>query len=95
MNTQHHERPVLTCGNPSPFLREQIREDSNYEMDWLWAAEQVSATEETRYCLERALYINPDNRETQRALRKLSSSRTTLSEEQRSEQSSQVRPSNR
>ena len=64
-------RPSLSLSNPSLYLRDQLREDSNHELDWLWAASQVAAAEEIRYCLERALYINPDNHETQRALSKL------------------------
>ena len=64
-------RPALRVPNPSVFLRDQLHEDSNCELDWLWAASQVATAEEIRYCLERALYINPDNRETQRALSKL------------------------
>lgn len=72
MNTRQLIRPVLSISNPSPFLRDRISEDSNYELDWLWSAKQVSVIEEVCYCLERALYINPDNIETQRFLRKLS-----------------------
>jgi hypothetical protein len=61
-------RPSLTVSNPTPFLRDRIQEDSNYEMEWLWAASQVTVPEEIRYCLERVLYINPNNRDTQYAL---------------------------
>lgn len=63
-------RPILTMSNPSAFLREQIQDDSNRELDWLWAASQVTQPEEIRYCLERALYINPMNRDTHYALSK-------------------------
>ena len=92
MKTQPLNRPVLTCSNPSPLLRDQIREDSNHELDWLWAAEQVTMLEEIRYCLERALYINPTNHETQHALGKLSPRRTAISEAELSERSSRVQP---
>ncbi|MBZ0299250.1 MAG: hypothetical protein K8J31_05910 [Anaerolineae bacterium] len=61
-------RPVLTVSSPSQFLRERIQEDSNYEMEWMWAAGHVTAPEEIRYCLERVLYINPLNADAQRAL---------------------------
>lgn len=67
-NRQLRTRPSLTLSNPSPFLRDQFREDSTYELDWLWASSQVTIPEEIRYCLERALYINPDNPVTQRML---------------------------
>jgi hypothetical protein len=67
-NPPPRSRPTLKVSDPSPLLREQLGEDSNCELDWLWAADQVTAAEEIRYCLERALYINPDNHKTQRAL---------------------------
>jgi hypothetical protein len=70
-NPPRRSRPVLLVLNPSLFLRNQLREDSNCEQDWLWAAGQVTVADEIRYCLERPLYINPDNRETQRTLFKL------------------------
>jgi hypothetical protein len=71
----HRSRPVLTVSNPSVLLRDQLREDSNHERDWLWTASQVTAAEEIRYCLERVLYINPDNQDAQRILSKLSAQR--------------------
>ena len=74
-NPPRRNRPVLTVSNPSAFLRDQLREDSNYELDWLWATSQVTAAEEIRYCLERVLYINPDNQDAQRILSKLSAHR--------------------
>jgi hypothetical protein len=61
-------RPTLTMSSPSAFLREQIQDDSNRELDWLWAASQVTHPEEIRYCLERVLYINPMNRDAQHTL---------------------------
>lgn len=60
--------PQNTISNPSAFFAERVRDNSNLEMEWLWAASEVTSPEEKRYCLLRALYINPDNRETQRAL---------------------------
>ena len=76
-NQQPATRPALTTSSPSPFLREQLREDSNRELDWLWAASQVMDVQEIRYCLERALYINPKNRDTQHALSQLAARRAT------------------
>ena len=46
---------------PSDLFVQAIREDSNLEMDWLWLFSQVSSTSERRYCLDRALAINPDS----------------------------------
>lgn len=83
MKGQMYTRPSLSLNNPSPFLRDIVREDSNHEMEWLWAANQVTAVQETRYCLERALYINPNNRDTQRALSKLAAQYVTAAETKR------------
>ncbi len=52
----------------SPVFTTALQEDSNVETNWLWAATQVTHSAEYRYCLERALYINPDNDVTQQAL---------------------------
>lgn len=41
---------------------------SNLEMDWLWLATQVTRDHERRYCLERALQINPHSTIAQREL---------------------------
>jgi hypothetical protein len=62
---------IFSISKPSAFLCECMKEDSNFEIEWLWAASQVSLPEEIRYCLERALYINPKNRQTQEKLFKL------------------------
>lgn len=53
--------PQNTIIKPSSFLANRLREDSNLELDWLWAAEQVTDISEKLYCVERALYINPAN----------------------------------
>src|SRR5262245_25854269 len=34
-----------------------LRDDSNQELDWLWAYMQVTREDQRRYCLERALAI--------------------------------------
>lgn len=60
--------------HPSPFLAERIREDSNLEMEWLWAAGKVTDIREQLYCLERALHINPQSGEAQRQLKALARS---------------------
>lgn len=83
MKHQTHTRPVMTVSNPSPFLREMLREDSNYAMEWLWAADQVTAPDEVRYCLERALYIDPFNREALRTLYRLNTRRASAGDPQR------------
>ena len=49
------------------FLQ-SLQEDSNLEMDWLWLATQVISDGERRYCLQRALAINPGSLLAQRGL---------------------------
>lgn len=93
MKTQTHVRPSLAIGNPSSFLREQIHEDSNHELDWLWAAGQVTDVEEIRYCLERALYINPNSGDTRRALANLAQKQAIANRVRASNTQSRVQPS--
>lgn len=53
--------PQNTISDPSDFLAQCLRDDSNLEMEWLWAAGQVTDVQEQVYCLRRVLYINPEN----------------------------------
>jgi hypothetical protein len=48
-----------------------VREHSNLEQDWLWLSTIVTGEGELRYCLERALYINPDSAEARQELARL------------------------
>jgi hypothetical protein len=48
-----------------------VREHSNLEQDWLWLSTMVANEGELRYCLERALYINPDSAEARQELARL------------------------
>ncbi|MBZ0292297.1 MAG: hypothetical protein K8L99_06985 [Anaerolineae bacterium] len=62
MEKQNHPVfPEYRIVDPSPVFAEALRADSNYEMDWLWVAAKVSSQQERQYCLERALYINPES----------------------------------
>lgn len=63
--------PQISTTQPSPLFAKVLRESSNYEMAWLWAATQLTRPEEQRYCLERALYINPQSRMARFGLREL------------------------
>jgi hypothetical protein len=45
--------------SPSDLLARALRDDPNIAMDWLWLCSQVSSAAEQRYCLDRALAINP------------------------------------
>jgi len=48
-----------------------LRDDSNQELDWLWVYVQVTRDEQRRYCLDRALAINPKSEMAQRELARL------------------------
>lgn len=56
---------------PGPVLARALRDDSNREIEWLWTATEVATDDERRYCLERALYINPHSKAAQQGLRAL------------------------
>ena len=51
-------------------------DDSNHELDWLWAASQLTDVVQRRYCLEQALAINPNSELARRELTKLASKPT-------------------
>lgn len=48
-----------------------LQEDSNLERDWLWYATKMTSSAHQRYCLRRALEINPHSEAARRALAKL------------------------
>lgn len=54
------------------LFAQALCDNSNLEADWLWLATQVTREHERRYCLQRALHINPDSSVARRALRRLS-----------------------
>lgn len=59
---------LAVLSRPSEGLARAIEANSTLEIDWLWASTQVQRVSEQRYCLRRALAINP---ESQMALRDL------------------------
>ena len=59
---------MTSVSKPSEIFQQAVTENSNLEMDWLWFAQRVESEAERRYCLEKALYINPKNRDTARRL---------------------------
>jgi hypothetical protein len=71
--------PQVPTLQPSPLFMQCLREGSNYELAWLWAATHLVQPEEQRYCLERALYINPDSQMARRGLRELAKTRPLYS----------------
>ena len=63
--TMHSSRPT------DDVFAEALRDDSNQELDWLWAASQVTDVDQRRYCLERALAINAQSALARQELAKL------------------------
>jgi hypothetical protein len=59
---------LAALSQPSEGLARAVEADSNLELDWLWASTQMQRVSERRYCLRRALAINP---ESEMALRDL------------------------
>ncbi|HET7081181.1 MAG TPA: hypothetical protein VFM49_27430 [Chloroflexia bacterium] len=55
----------------SPLLASAVEDGSNLEMDWLWLATKVTDRTERRYCLLRALAINPASEIARRELQAL------------------------
>jgi len=53
------------------LFAEAVRDGWNMEMDWLWLATKVTIDAHRRYCLERALKINPDSEMAKLGLRQL------------------------
>jgi hypothetical protein len=70
-------RSIYGVTYPSETLRRALDEGSNLVMDWMWYAEQMESDAERRYCLERALYINPDYTHALTALEMLDDKRAT------------------
>ena len=48
-----------------------LADDSNLELDWLCCASSMVGAIERRYCLHRALAINPDSELAARALKRM------------------------
>ena len=83
--TQHTSYPTAPQTNPSPLFAQVLREGSNYEIAWLWAATKLSRPEEVRYCLERALYINPHSQAARLGLQELAQAERAAARESQSQ----------
>jgi tetratricopeptide (TPR) repeat protein len=53
------------------LLKEILRANPRDEDAWLWLYSCVEQIEQKKYCLKKALEINPENQQAQKALRKL------------------------
>lgn len=65
------QRVQIDTMTPDDLFLLGLRENSNLEMDWLWLATRVGCDGQRRYCLRRALTINPESRLAQRGLSQL------------------------
>jgi Tfp pilus assembly protein PilF len=57
--------------NGKQLLAEILKTESQNEAAWLWMSSVMDKDEEQRYCLERALAINPDSVIARRGLARL------------------------
>jgi hypothetical protein len=53
------------------MFAQALHDNSNFELDWLWYAAHIIDATERRYCLKRALAINPHSSLARSALAKL------------------------
>lgn len=54
------ERPSpLALAREAELFNLALRANSNLELDWLWLYMHLSDEQQRRYCLQRALAINP------------------------------------
>jgi hypothetical protein len=74
----HDKRVTSAAQTDCPgdeVFAQALRDDSNQELDWLWTYMQVTREDQRRYCLERALDINPKSEIAQRELAELRAER--------------------
>jgi hypothetical protein len=69
---ENTEQLEFATARASHLFVQALHEDSNLEMDWLWYATNMIGDVERRYCLNRALDINPHSILARSALAKLS-----------------------
>lgn len=65
------ERLEFATARATNFFAQALHENSNLELDWLWYAANMTGAVERRYCLHRALTINPHSSLARSALAKL------------------------
>jgi len=70
-DTESVERLEFATARAAHLFIQALHENSNLEMDWLWYAANMTSTVERRYCLNRALTINPHSDLARSALAKL------------------------
>jgi len=65
------ERREFASAPAAQLFVQALHENSILELDWLWYAANMNGTVERRYCLHRALTINPHSSLARSALAKL------------------------
>src|SRR5437868_2391081 len=65
------KRATLGGDSTADLFAQALIDNSNHELDWLWAASQLTDVVQRRYCLERALAINANSELARRELRQL------------------------
>ena len=70
-NAESVERLEFATARATRLFTQALHENSNLEMDWLWYAANMTSAVERRYCLNRALTINPQSSLARSALAKL------------------------
>ena len=70
-NAENAERLEFATARATRRFVQALHENSNLEMDWLWYAANMTGDVERRYCLDRALMINPHSDLARSALAKL------------------------
>lgn len=66
----HRIAPPATAEMSELFAR-AVCENSNSAMDWLYYAAQLTSPAERRYCVGRALQIDPESEVVRRELRRM------------------------
>src|SRR5437867_197188 len=69
--TENAERLEFATARATRLFVQALHENSNLELDWLWYAANMPGDVERRYCLNRALAINPQSSLARSALAKL------------------------
>jgi hypothetical protein len=70
-HAQGAERAEFATARATRLFAQALYENSNLELDWLWYAANMTHDIERRYCLKRAIQINPDSTLARSALAKL------------------------
>ena len=70
-DTQRAQGMEFATARATKLFVQALHENSSLEMDWLWYAANMTRDIERRYCLNRALELNPHSTLARSALAKL------------------------